>query len=223
MKNFEKCPNCGKSLKGFFNTSVLIEESKRDFINKFTNINKEGFCTSCYEPLYYAIVNNQKKQKNDIEQRLKQIINFLQIMSCPAPIKWEYEVIGMVTAQQTAGTGFYTELSRSFNDFFGSGSNATNKKIKTATDACQTDLRIQCSKLGGNAIISTDIDFNEIGSGSTNMLMVCMAGTAIRVTNMENFSEKMRDYLTEISDLTYNLDAIINDIPKSENQYSVLP
>lgn len=43
-----------------------------------------------------------------------------------------------------------------------------------------------------------------------------------KVTNIENFSEKMRDYLTEISDLTYNLDAIINDIPKSENQYSVL-
>ena len=81
-------------------------------------------------------------------------------------------------------------------------------KIKTATDACQTDLRIQCSKLGSNAIISTDIDFNEIGSGSTNMLMVCMAGTTIRVTNIENFSEKMRDYLTEISDLTYNLDVL---------------
>jgi len=133
-------------------------------------------------------------------------------MSCPAPVKWEYEIIGMVTAQQTAGTGFVTELSRSFNDFFGSGSNSTNKKISAATEYCQTDLRIQCSKLGGNAIISTDIDFNEIGSGSTNMLMVCMAGTAIRVTNMENFTENMREYLTEISDLTYNLDAIINEM-----------
>lgn len=212
MKNFEKCPNCGKSLKGFFNSVILIDESKTQFINKFTNNNKEGYCTYCYEDLYYGIIANKGKQKEEIETRLKQIINFLPIMTSPAPIKWEYEIIGLVTAQQTAGTGFYTELSRNFNDFFGSGSNATNKKIKSATEACQADLRVQCSKLGGNAIISTDIDFNEIGSGSTNMLMVCMAGTAIRVTNMENFSERMRDYLSEISELTYNLDAIINDL-----------
>lgn len=57
-------------------------------------------------------------------------------------------------------------------------------------------------------MISTDIDFNEIGSGSTNMLMVCMAGTAIKVTDMTNFSVKSRDTILEVAELTEQLEAI---------------
>jgi len=114
----------------------------------------------------------------------------------------------MATAQATTGTGFLTELSRSFADFFGTGSTATNQKIARATDLCRADIRVQCVRAGGNAIVSTDIDFNEIGSGSTNMLMVCMAGTVIRVTDMTNFSVKNRDIIVEVIDLTEKLAAI---------------
>jgi len=53
MINYDKCPNCGKSLKGFFNSYVLIDESKTKFINKFSNNNKEAYCTNCYESLYF--------------------------------------------------------------------------------------------------------------------------------------------------------------------------
>jgi uncharacterized protein YbjQ (UPF0145 family) len=140
--------------------------------------------------------------------RLQHIIHFIPIISSPAPIKWDYEIIEMISAQTTSGTGFATELSRSFNDFFGSGSNTTNRKIERATSLCKADLRVQCVRQGGNAVISTDIDFNEIGAGSTNMLMVCMAGTAIRVTDMTNFSIKSRDTIVEIIELTDKLEAI---------------
>jgi len=208
--NYDKCPNCGKSLKGFFSYDLLLQ-SKVDFINKHLKENKEAYCTSCSSPLLSKIADNFRKQKGDIETRLKQIIHFIPVMTSPAPVKWEYEVLGMVTAQTTSGTGFATELSRSFNDFFGSGSNATNQKIARATNLCKADLRVQCVRQGGNAIISTDIDFNEIGSGSTNMLMVCMAGTAIRVTELENFSAKNRDNIIEVIELTEQLDAIAQE------------
>jgi len=209
--NFDKCPNCGKSVKGFFG-GELLGQSKIDFINKHLNDTKEAYCLSCSGDLLTKIANDFRKQKGDIEKRLEQIIHFIPVMTSPAPVKWEYEVIGMVTAQTTSGTGFVTELSRSFNDFFGSTSNATNQKIVNATNLCKSDLRIQCVKQGGNAIISTDIDFNEVGSGSTNMLMVCMAGTAIRVTNMENFNPKTRDAIIEVIELTERLEAIAQEV-----------
>lgn len=209
--NYDKCPNCGKSVKGFFITEAIILQSKVDFINKHLSDNKEAYCTDCSIPLLSKIADNFRKQKEDIENRLKQIIHFIPVMTSPAPVKWEYEVLGMITAQTTSGTGFVTELSRSFNDFFGSGSNATNQKIVKATNLCKADLRVQCVKNGGNAIISTDIDFNEIGSGSTNMLMVCMAGTAIQVTDMESFSAKRRDAIIEVIELTEQLDAIAQE------------
>ena len=208
--NYDKCPNCGKSVKGIFSGELLIS-SKVDFINKHLKTNEDGYCSNCSAPLLANIADYFRKQKGEIENRLKQIIHFIPVMTSPAPVKWDYEVLGMISAQTTSGTGFITELSRSFNDFFGSGSKTTNQKIVRATELCKADLRVQCVKQGGNAIVSTDIDFNEIGAGSTNMLMVCMAGTAIRVADMENFGAKKRDTIHEVIELTEQLEAIAQE------------
>jgi uncharacterized protein YbjQ (UPF0145 family) len=209
--NYENCPNCNKALNGFFSADLLLE-SKVNFINKHLKQDKGAYCTSCSKPLLKQIADTFRKEKVEIERRLQQIIHYIPVMTSPSPVKWDYEVLGMVSAQTTSGTGFATELSRSFNDFFGSSSQTTNRKIGRATNLCKADLRVQAVRQGGNAVISTDIDFNEIGSGSTNMLMVCMAGTAIRVTNMENFSAKNRDTIIEVVELTEKLEAIATEI-----------
>jgi uncharacterized protein YbjQ (UPF0145 family) len=211
--NLEKCPNCGKALKGFFSTVSLIPETKTEFINKHLDLNSEAYCTDCSVEYLNKLARSFQQQKSDIENRLKQIIHYIPVISSPAQYDWKYEVLDMITAQTTSGTGFATELSRSFNDFFGGTSNTTNKKIINATSLCKSDLRIQCVKMGGNAIISTDIDFNEIGSGSTNMLMVCMAGTAIKVLDVNMFNSKSRDYILEVIELTEKLDATA-EMPK---------
>ena len=209
--NYEYCPNCNKSLNGFFSSDLLLE-SKVNFINKHLKQDKTAYCSNCSKPLLQKIADTFRKEKVEIERRLQQIIHYIPIMTSPSPVNWDYEVLGMVSAQTTSGTGFATELSRSFNDFFGSGSKTTNRKIGRATNLCKADLRVQCVRHGGNAVISTDIDFNEIGAGSSNMLMVCMAGTAIRVTDMENFSAKNRDTIIEVVELTEKLEAIAMEI-----------
>jgi len=209
--NYDKCPNCYRSLKGIL-SAALLPQSKVDFINKHLKANEEAYCTSCSKSLLNTIAKNFRQEKAEIENRLKQIIHFIPVISSPAPVKWDYEVIDMVTAQTTSGTGFMTELSRSFNDFFGSGSNATNQKIAKATDLCKADLRVQCVRAGGNAVISTEIDFNEIGAGSTNMLMVCMTGTAIQVKDIANFNIKCRNAIAEIIELTEKLEAIAEPV-----------
>ncbi len=215
--SYDKCPNCGKSVKGFL-ASVALPPTKVDFINKYTPQPKEGYCSTCAMPLFTKISEELRKQKDEIQKRLKQIIHFIPILTSPAPLKWEYDVVGMVATQITSGTGFITELSRSFNDFFGSGSNTTNQKVAKATNLCQSDLRVQCAKQGGNAIISTDIDFNEIGSGSTNMLMVCMAGTAIKVTDMSTFNVANKDEIAEAIQLTIQLDEINTEVETFERE-----
>lgn len=200
--DLDKCPNCSKALKGFFSAATLIPETKTEFINKHLGLSFEAYCTNCSSEFLNKIAQNFQQQKNEIENRLKQIIHYIPVLSSPAPYDWKYDVLDMITAQTTSGTGFATELSRSFNDFFGGTSNATNRKIINATALCKSDLRIQCVKMGGNAIISTDIDFNEIGAGSTNMLMVCMAGTAIKVLDINMFNSKSRESILEVIELT---------------------
>ncbi len=206
MEN-DKCPTCNKSLKGLF-ASDLLPLTKTNFINTHLNLSNEAYCTSCSKAPLNKIAQEFKKEKQEIENRLEKIIHYVPVITSPAPIKWEYDIIGMVTAQTNSGTGFTTELSQSFNDFFGGSSKATNRKIDNATHLCKANLRVQCVRNGGNAIISTDIDFNEIGTGNTHMLMVCMAGTAIMVLDMNNFNPKSREILSEIVELTEKLEAI---------------
>ena len=38
--------------------------------------------------------------------------------------------------------------------------------------------------LGGNAVVAADIDYAEVG-GASAMLMVCMTGTAVKLSNPE--------------------------------------
>ncbi len=204
MSYIDNCPNCGSSLKGIFG-SKLLSKSKIDLINSYMKLQNEYYCTSCSKSDLKFIASELKKDKTTFEARIKQIIFNIPVLTCPAPISWQYEVLGMVSTQNSTGTGFLTDLSRGFNDFFGAGSKSTNNKISAATALCKTDLRIQCVKFGGNAIISTDIDFNEIGAGSANMLMVCMAGTAINVTDYNNFNAQSRDKIKEIIELTDKL------------------
>ena len=59
--------------------------------------------------------------------------------------------------------------------------------------------------LGGNAIIATDIDYAEVGA-SKGMLMVCMAGTAIRLKNPDVLGKTIAAALKEVTDLLNELD-----------------
>lgn len=205
----KKCPNCGKSVGGFFSNDVLVPQSKTDFLNNQLNRDTEAYCTDCYSGLANEIVFSLQQEKSEMENRLKKIIQFIPILSSQSHPKWEFEIIDLVTAQTTSGTGFMTELSRSFNDFFGGTSGTMNRKVANATELCKSDLRIQCIKAGGNAVISTNIDYTEIGSGSSNMLMVCISGTAIKINNLEVL--KNNEYISEVLELTEKLN-IMSDI-----------
>lgn len=204
------CPNCNKSFTGFMNMTQPSSPDQTDFINKFTGNSKETYCNNCYPDLIRSINDDFKVKIENLQKDLQDAVEMVPIITGPAPNNWQYEIIGMITTQTTSGTGFMTELSRSFHDLFGGTSNRNNMKIVEATELCKADLRLQCTNAGGNAIISTDIDFNEIGSGSQNMLMVCMAGTAIKVTDLAVFSEKTRTSVNQIEGLNDDLSEIRN-------------
>lgn len=180
----ENCPNFDKSFKGYFNQNFLIEKSKIDYINKFTDLGKEAYCDSCSEDILKSIYKKNNELNNQIElefRDLKKYVGGVMILTSQSPIQWEYDVIDIISCQKSVGTGFVTELSRSFNDLFGKGSKRSDLKLKIAIDECQDELRLEAAIKGANAIIAASINFNEISSGSANLLMVHICGTAIKV------------------------------------------
>ena len=208
MNSYSVCPNCKQSTTGFFNPAYISSQGKIDLINKYSESKSEAYCSKCAPALLKIITKKFGAEKTQLERRLSEIIHYIPILTSPAPAKWDYEVKDIATSQITSGTGFMTELSRGFNDLFGTTSASSNRKISKAVEICKSDLKIQCVRKGGNAIVSADIDFNEVGSGSSNMLMVCMTGTIIKVTEISFFQKSIQDHMGEIIELSEKLDAI---------------
>lgn len=64
----------------------------------------------------------------------------------------------------------------SIRDFIGGRSAAYEEVLKKAKEEALHEMQQEAKKLGANAIIGIDIDYEMIGTG---MLMVAVSGTAV--------------------------------------------
>lgn len=65
---------------------------------------------------------------------------------------------GIVTANQVAGTGFFTDLTASFSDLFGGNSGAYRESMNELCSDVTESLKVKAAELGANAIIGVSID-----------------------------------------------------------------
>jgi uncharacterized protein YbjQ (UPF0145 family) len=192
------CPNCGTNLKGGLIGSIkLVEEQKKNLINEYSITKSAGYCTKCSKQPYEESLAKYNEELNSLHKKIQQLIVFIPIVSIQSPHRWEYEVIGLVTGQSVTGTGVISEFTSSITDMFGEQSGRYNKKIKNGELLCANQLRKQTLDIRGNAIIATDVDYAELG-GDKGMIMVCMTGTAIRLTNPEVLGDSRVSRIVEL-------------------------
>jgi len=86
---------------------------------------------------------------------------------------------------------------------------------------CLAQLRKQTLDLGGNAVIGTDIDYSEVG-GQKGMLMVCMGGTAINITNIEVLGKDRADNIAKIKELNKRIDELNEYDLNDENETVII-
>ena len=174
----------------------------------FADIKAEAYCSGCAPDLISKYRSKINEDKENLTANLKTVIDVIPIITVNSPDKWEYNIIDIVSAQSVTGTGIFSEISSSFSDFFGSQSDSLANKIAGGERLCKAQLRYKTAILGGNAVIAADIDYAEVG-GTKGMLMVCMAGTAIRVDNVGSiFKDKverletLKKYIEELNYLS---------------------
>ncbi|NQY30393.1 MAG: heavy metal-binding domain-containing protein [Flavobacteriaceae bacterium] len=199
MNELKNCPNCQTELKSGLMSSVkLLTKKATGLINEYGEKKSDGFCTKCGKGIYEEAKTKLEAEKNKLALYLKNKISNIPVISAHTPLNWDYQVLEMVTGQSTTGTGVITEFTSSFSDLFGAQSNRHNQKLKSGENMCFAQLRIQALNLGGNAVISTDIDYSEIGTVK-GMLMVCMAGTAIKLNNTEVIKKEKAEIIDKLS------------------------
>ncbi len=88
------------------------------------------------------------------------------------------EYKGLVAGEAILGANLFRDIFASIRDIVGGRSGAYEKVLSDARQTAIAELTDKASRLGANAVIGVDIDYEAIGSNGS-MLMVSATGTAV--------------------------------------------
>lgn len=188
------CPNCNADLRIH---AKPLSENKIKIINYYHEPKMASYCTKCGHALYNKYKIMVMTEKDALIREAEHLIDAIPVVTTHTPLNWDYDILGLVTGQSVTGTGVVSEISSSITDFFGMQSIRYNNKLKVGEKLCLAQLRKQTVDWGGNAIIATDIDYSELG-GLKGMIMVCIAGTAVRLKNTDVLGETKNEQIKNL-------------------------
>ena len=88
------------------------------------------------------------------------------------------EYRGVVTGETIIGTNFLKDFMAGLRDFFGGRSGSYERVLREAKDTAMGEMAERAEKLGANAIVGIDLDYETVGERGS-MLMVTCSGTAV--------------------------------------------
>ncbi|WP_152270220.1 YbjQ family protein [Agriterribacter humi] len=89
------------------------------------------------------------------------------------------QYLGVISAEVIIGANFLKDIMGGLRDFFGGRSATYEKVLDEARQKAMEELTERAQRLGANAVVGIDLDFETIGSGGS-MLMVIASGTAVK-------------------------------------------
>ena len=93
----------------------------------------------------------------------------------------EIEYLGLVSGEAILGANIFKDLFAGIRDIVGGRSAAYEKELRKAKDTAIMEMCDDAERMGANAVIGVDLDFETVGSGGS-MLMVAASGTAVRLS-----------------------------------------
>ncbi|AOR77153.1 heavy metal-binding domain-containing protein [Novosphingobium sp. 11B] len=90
------------------------------------------------------------------------------------------DYLGIVTGEVIVGANLVRDLFAAVTDIVGGRSGKYEEVLQRARREALKEMEAEAEKLGGNAVVGVDIDYEVIGSHGS-MLMVSCSGTAVVV------------------------------------------
>ncbi len=90
------------------------------------------------------------------------------------------QYLGVVTGEVIVGANIFKDLFAGIRDIVGGRSGAYETTLRSARETAFQELEAEATRLGANAVIGIDIDYEVIGKEGS-MLMVTVSGTAVRL------------------------------------------
>jgi uncharacterized protein YbjQ (UPF0145 family) len=89
------------------------------------------------------------------------------------------QYLGIVTGETIIGANLFKDIFAGIRDIVGGRSGSYEKVLREAKDTALKEMQDQATRLGADAIIGVDLDYETVGS-SGGMLMVTASGTAVK-------------------------------------------
>lgn len=93
------------------------------------------------------------------------------------PVK---EYLGLVTGETIIGANIFKDIFASIRDIVGGRSGSYERVLREAKDTAVQEMTDQALRMGANAIIGIDLDYETVGANG-GMLMVTASGTAVKL------------------------------------------
>lgn len=90
------------------------------------------------------------------------------------------EYKGIVFGEVIAGVDVFKDFTAGLTNFFGGRSHTYEEELMNARTQALAEMEERAKKLGANAVIGVDVDYEVLGSDN-GMLMVTVNGTAVVV------------------------------------------
>ena len=91
------------------------------------------------------------------------------------------DYLGIVSGEAVLGTNILRDFMASIRDVIGGRSSGYEEELRKAKEAAIAEMEEDARRLGANAVVGVDLDYEHLGGGSRSMLMVTANGTAVRI------------------------------------------
>jgi uncharacterized protein YbjQ (UPF0145 family) len=88
------------------------------------------------------------------------------------------DYLGIVTGEVIVGANIFKDLFAGIRDIVGGRAGAYENTLRDARLEAFAELRDEASRLGADAVVGIDIDYEVVGANGS-MLMVSVSGTAV--------------------------------------------
>jgi uncharacterized protein YbjQ (UPF0145 family) len=87
---------------------------------------------------------------------------------------------GIVSGEAILGANIFRDIFAGIRDIVGGRSGSYEKVLRDAKQTALDDMALDAKRLGANAVIGVDLDYETIQVGAS-MLMVSASGTAVTI------------------------------------------
>lgn len=145
-----------------------------------------GACSSCRDRDPEEIIAEERQRERDYEAILPREMRaalqrrniILTTETAPDGMSIDKR-IEIITAECAYGINLFRDILTGVRDLVGGRSGAIQTVLRDGRRTVIQELKDQAAALGADAVVGVSLNYSQVGSGGSNMLLLAAVGTAV--------------------------------------------